>query len=83
MSLVHPGIDPTGCRWRHHGQLYHCLLELSQTIFDCSDLVRIRSSYFATDQSGNQGECSSNVRVYDLLPPVFTVVPEDVTALLR
>ncbi|HRW76438.1 MAG TPA: HYR domain-containing protein, partial [Saprospiraceae bacterium] len=55
-------------------------LELSQTIFDCSDLGENSIKLFATDQSGNQGECSSNVRVYDLLPPVFTVVPEDVTA---
>ncbi|MCF8239259.1 MAG: T9SS type A sorting domain-containing protein [Saprospiraceae bacterium] len=54
-------------------------LEITKSMFDCSDLGENVIKLIATDKSGNQGQCSSTIRVYDLLPPVFVFVPADQT----
>ncbi len=54
-------------------------IDLSQSVFGCDDLGKNVVKVIARDQSDNSNECSATIRVYDLIPPVFTYFPPDVT----
>ncbi|MCO6484524.1 MAG: HYR domain-containing protein, partial [Saprospiraceae bacterium] len=54
-------------------------IELSQTIFDCSDLGTTTVKVTVTDVNGNKSECQSKVTVKDPVLPVFVTVPDDLT----
>ncbi len=54
-------------------------IDLSQSVFGCDDLGTSNVKVIARDQSNNSNECQATIRVYDLIPPVFTYFPPDVT----
>lgn len=54
-------------------------IDLSQTVFGCDDLGKTTVKVIARDQSNNSSECQSKIRVFDLIPPVFSYFPQDVT----
>ena len=54
-------------------------IDLSQSVFDCDDLGKTTVKVTARDQSNNSSECQSTIRVYDLIPPMFSYFPPDVT----
>jgi hypothetical protein len=53
--------------------------DLSVSEFGCHNLGSNTVKLFATDGSGNTNECQVTVVVRDLIPPVFTYFPEDIT----
>ncbi|MBK7342069.1 MAG: HYR domain-containing protein [Saprospiraceae bacterium] len=54
-------------------------IDLSQSVFGCDDLGTSVVKVIARDQSNNSSECQSTIRVYDLIPPVFSYFPPDMT----
>jgi hypothetical protein len=53
--------------------------ELTKSTFGCNTLGNNTVKLYAYDASGNVNECQATVRVRDLIPPVFTYIPEDIT----
>ncbi len=53
--------------------------DLSKTQLDCSNLGKNTIKIKARDASDNESECQAYVTVRDLIPPVFSFVPDDAT----
>ncbi len=54
-------------------------VEISKSVFTCSDWGPNVVKLILTDPSGNKSECSAIVTIVDNLPPVWTFLPGDVT----
>ncbi|MCO6485388.1 MAG: T9SS type A sorting domain-containing protein [Saprospiraceae bacterium] len=54
-------------------------IEISKSVFTCSDWGPNVVKLILTDPSGNVSECSAIVTIVDNMPPVWTFLPGDVT----
>ncbi len=72
LSQINNGsFDPNDC-----GALS---FNVSQALFDCSDLGANVIVLTATDQKGNTATCSTTITVKDVSAPVFLAVPTNIT----
>jgi hypothetical protein len=76
--------DPVAITWQDidDGSTDNCAITqwtLSKSIFTCDDLGKNTVKLTGADASGNASTCQVTVTVRDLIPPIFTYVPEDIT----
>jgi hypothetical protein len=76
--------DPVAITWQDidDGSTDNCGITqwtLSKSVFSCEDLGKNTVKLTGADASGNASTCQVTVTVRDLIPPIFTYVPEDIT----